>query len=954
MIEPHVLLLTDIVDSTLIAERLGDVAAALLWQAHDRAARSMLVQWRGREIDKSDGLLLLFNSVSDALGYADSYHCALAGLDPPLLARAAIHAGALMLRENPVAEVVLGAKPLEVDGLAKPIAARLLAIARGGQTLLSAAARGEVGPSCTEVRRLGDWRLKGVAEPIEVYAIGDRFAALPADTSKAWRVVRKGEVWIPAREQRHSLPAERDAFVGRAETLAEMEHVLLGGARLISLLGIGGIGKTRVAQRFGWVGLGDYPGGVWFCDLSAAFTLEGVAHAVAQGLELPLQGADPLALIGHALAGRGECLLIVDNFEQVVRHAEATIGRWLDMAPAAKILVTTREVLGIPGEHGVRLPSLAVGEGVQLFLRRAAAVMGRMVEAQEAAAVPALVEMLDGLPLAIELAASRARLMTPQTMLDRMGARFSLLVSHGGRRDRQSTLRATLDWSWDLLGDAERDVLLQLTVFDGGFCLEAAEAVVRVVESAHPVLDLLQSLVQKSLIRQIEGPRFDLLRSVHDYVVQRDGSGVAVAQARRRHWRYFADFDEAAATAAHCVEADNLVAACRRAVAAGDLESAPRTLLAAWAALRRVGPFDVAASLAQAVIGLGSAGAAMAPAHWVAGCAHLGVGRVDAARVELQAGLVGAAPESALSARLHCALGELEMTAGDTALARTCLDGALATSRALGAPLLQLQALNELGSWHLGQSRFGEARACFVEALALAREAGDRRWEGGLMGNLGALEHDCGHADEARVYYEGSLALAFEAGDQRWEGNTRCNLGLLLHEQGQGADAAAQFEAALAIARHLGHRRLESAVLCNLGMAWSDQGQSAKAIQYLTLAASLARQLGDQRAEGQACGYLGQALAQTGDHRGASACLGAGAALIEARGDFLSLGVLRCIEAEALVLSGEAGPARVAFEQARQCLLASAAGTSSELGRRFARLQTKVDPDACGHVSAPP
>ena len=403
----HALLVTDVVDSTKLAEALGDARVAELWAAHDRVARDLLSVHGGREIDKTDGFLLLFEEAAQAVGYAVAYHAALKSLD--LEARAGLHVGEVVLRENSPADVARGAKPLEVEGIAKPTAARVMSVALGGQTLLSPQARdglrdsardaaggatgddapgsdspgsaapgddatGNAAPSTAALRTQshGHWRMKGIAEPIELFEVGGEGAPFtpPPDGAKVYRVVRRGDLWLPVREVKHSLPAERDAFVGRAEDLGELARRIEDGARLVSVLGIGGSGKTRLVTRFGWTWLGDWPGGVWFCDLSEARSANGIAYAVATAMDVPL-GKEPFKQLGHAIAGRGRCLMILDNFEQVARHAQETLGGWLDRADKAQFVVTTREVLGLPGETSLALAPLEERDGVALFTARA-------------------------------------------------------------------------------------------------------------------------------------------------------------------------------------------------------------------------------------------------------------------------------------------------------------------------------------------------------------------------------------------------------------------------------------------------------------------------------------------------------------------------------------------------------------------------------------------------------
>ena len=215
MSEVRALLLTDVVDSTQLSERLGEAELAALWAAHDRLARDLLPVRRGREIDKTDGMLLLFEAAADAVAYAMAYQRALAKLNPPLKARAGVHVGPVILRENSQSDVARGAKPLEVEGMAKAVAARVMSIANGGQTLLSADARNALGEITLRVESQGHWRMKGIAEPIELFEVGEADALFvpPPDAAKGYRVVREGDLWLPARNIKHSLPAELDSFV---------------------------------------------------------------------------------------------------------------------------------------------------------------------------------------------------------------------------------------------------------------------------------------------------------------------------------------------------------------------------------------------------------------------------------------------------------------------------------------------------------------------------------------------------------------------------------------------------------------------------------------------------------------------------------------------------------------------------------------------------------------------
>lgn len=964
MTTQRALLLTDIVDSTRLTERLGDAASAELWASHDRIARDLLPLWRGREIDKSDGMLLLFDHVADAVGYVLAYHRALAQRKLPIQARAGIHCGMVNLRANAAHDIARGAKPIEVDGLALPVAARVMSVARGGQTLLSADARAALddapggapaGPPHA-VHSYGHWRLQGVAEPLELFEIGETAAqfSAPPDAPKAYRVLRHGELWKPVRDVRHSIPAERDSFVGRAEPLRALAAKFDAGARLVSVLGIGGAGKTRLAIRFAWSGLGDYPGGTWFCDVSQARSVDGIFFAVAQGLNLQLGKADPVLHIGRAIAGRGQCLVILDNFEQVARHAEETLGRWLECAPLARFVVTTREVLGIVGEETFALAPLSADDGAALFVRRAAAVQhGYAPSADDLAAIAQLVKVLDGLPLAIELAAARVRVMPPRTLLARMHDRFDVLLSRSGRRDRQATLRAAFDWSWELLSEPEKAALAGLSVFEGSFTLASAAAVINATTPAPSAVDLVHWLVDKSFVRQLGSERFDLLESVRDYAAQHlrnegrfPGSGPRCeAVARARHWQHFAAVDERLVLAERCIELNDLVAACRAAAAAGDAQAATACLASAWAALQRTGPYRVGLELAQRVEQLESLGdAERARVHWVAGCALDLLGAADAAREHFDRGLACTTREGTTEARaklLH-ALGSQQTLDGELASAHANLSEAHRLASVLHNAALQAATLNSLGRLMDHQSRVAEARDAYERALELARSIGERRLEGGLLGNLGGLHLDLGALELSRIHYERAIALASEVGDQQWEGNAHSNLGLVRQAQGQSGDARTQFDRALTIARETGHARLEYTVLCNLGILLTSEGELGPATDHLERAVSAAKAAADRRAEGQFRGYLALALARQGRLVDATESLDIGTRLLLGVSDRLSYALLLCDRAEVERLAARPHEAERALGEARSIATALRCGAESEIGKRLAALEVPV------------
>jgi predicted ATPase/DNA-binding winged helix-turn-helix (wHTH) protein len=806
-------------------------------------------------------------------------------------------------------------------------------------------------------RFTGDLEDESSVDPQSVPITGQG-PALPAHDPASGEAAAEAGVDLCAASsaRRHSLPAERDDFVGRRTDMDELRRRFEQGARLVSLLAIGGCGKTRLATHFGWTLIDELPGGVWFCDLAPARSIEGVVHAVALGLGVPLGKDDPVTQLGHAIAGRGRCLVILDNFEQVVRHAEATLGHWLERAGDARFLVTSREVLGIAGEQTLALAPLEPGDAEILFRRRAAASRSDFSPTPEdQAAIAPLVRLLDGLPLAIELAAARVRTLAPRGLLARMNERFRVLASSGGRRDRQSTLRAAFDWSWDLLVPAERVALAQCSVFEGGFTLEAAEAVLDFSSIDDPPwpVDVVQSLVDKSLVRPCGNERFDLLVSVQAYAMEHlqtegryPGSGAgALEAAQRRHGQWFAALGPRRAMEDRCADLNNLAAACRRNIAAGDAQAAAGALEGAWAALGRQGPFKAGIDLAVAVCAMPKLqGVAAASARSALGEALVAAGAPAQAQEHFESALAQAVAAGDLRcvARVTVSLATLHARAGRPDAARAEHARALQIAREVGDADLECAALNGLGTVEFEAGRIDGAQVHFESALAVARASGDRRWQGIMLGNLVTLYANLGRMDEARAGCEESLRIARELGDRQHEGNRLCNLGWMNYLQRRLEDARVASEAALAVARELGYARLECVVLCNLGLVHEATSSLVLAQEAYEAALGVAQRIGDSRTEGQVLGYLGLTHARRRAPAAARQCLDRGQALLLQLGDRLSLGVLLCSRAESEWLAGQTTVARAARDDAAAIAVQAGAGADSELGIALARVDAML------------
>jgi serine/threonine protein kinase/predicted ATPase/Tfp pilus assembly protein PilF len=641
---------------------------------------------------------------------------------------------------------------------------------------------------------------------------------------------------------RGNLPRPREPLVGRQDELRELRTLLLDPeSRLVVLLGPGGAGKTRLSFEVARA-LATLPGGAWAFDLTEARTADGICQAVARALPLELERRDPAGQLGRVLGAKGRALVVLDNLEQCVAHLPETLGRWLDLAPDAVFLGTSRVAPGLTGERRVALGPLLPADAEALFRARAGPSA-----AGDGPRVAALCAALEGMPLPIELAAARVGLMGLERLVARLTAEVSLPLLAGGRRDlppRQRSVEASLDWSAELLSPAGRDGWWQLAVFEGGATLEAAEAVLD-VDGA--VLDVLQELVDASLVRVDRAAmRFVLPVVVREYAVRKAHPAV-VAAAEVRHGAFFAQLggdDPDPGSAA--VELDNLLAAVRRAVARGDGPTAVGALQAAWSALGSQGPFAAGEQAARAVLGL-----AGLPPHLeghaadVLGRALARVGRPDeAARalqraLELFRGLRDRRAEGLVLGHL----GSVDHERGRTESAGEAYHLALTAVRAVGDRRLEGTVLANLGALQVERGRFVEAQVTLEEALAVLREVGSRRVEGTALGALGIAHRAQGRPEEALRCYELALAAHREVGNRRHEAITLGNLANLRDSQGRTEEAQELGERAIAQQRELGDRRSEGIALANLGYLHLKAGRSDQALPLLERALALDREV---------------------------------------------------------------------------------------------------------------
>jgi predicted ATPase/class 3 adenylate cyclase len=585
-------LFTDIEGSTRLLQELGDGYRAVQ-DRHAQILRTALEAEDGREVrTEGDAFFAVFRTAAKAVRAAVRAQRALAQSEWS-------HGGSLRVRMGlHTGEGSLGGD--DYIGVDVNRAARIAAAGHGGQVLISDATRALVEqelPEGVSVRNLGRHGLKDFEEPQPLFDLV--IQALPAE-------------FPPIRalggSRRTNLPPPRTSFVGREREVAEIGD-LLTRTRLVTLTGPGGTGKSRLALRVAAEQLDRFEDGAYVVDLSATtdprLVLSGIAASVGVRED---PATDLLDTLARHFRDR-TLLLVLDNVEQVVEAAPA-VGRLMDAASRLTVLATSRIPLHLAGEHDYlveplplpdpaipALEDLTTCESVALFVERAGAVRrGFVLDDHNASSVAGIVARLDGLPLAIELAASRVNLLSPQGLLDRLEQRLSLLES--GSRDlpeRQQTLRAAIGWSHDLLDDAQRRVFARISVFAGGFSLEAAEAVCS-EGLDRDILDGLAALVDNSLVTRLETidgrVRFRLLETIREFGRERLDESSEAEEVRRRHAWHVVAIAEAAEPELLTVkstwldrleeEHDNIRAALRWSIDSGEAESGLRIAGALW------------------------------------------------------------------------------------------------------------------------------------------------------------------------------------------------------------------------------------------------------------------------------------------------------------------------------------------------------------------------------------
>jgi predicted ATPase/class 3 adenylate cyclase len=743
-------LFTDIEGSTRLLHELGDDYAGALAE-HRRALRAAFARHGGVEVDtQGDAFFVAFAKASDALAAAADSRAALEG--GPVRVRIGVHTG----------------EPLVADegyvGLDVHRAARIAAAGHGGQILLSQSTREVAGVD--GLRDLGEHRLKDLTAPERIYQLGsDDFP--PLKTLNAT-----------------NLPVAASPLVGREREISELGALLDDGTRLVTLTGPGGSGKTRLGLQVAAELSDGFPGGVFFVPLADVQSADLVEVTIAGTI-----GVRELADLRDRRA-----LIVVDNFEHVL-DAAPSIAKLISEAAAAKVLTTSRAPLRVSGEREYPVEPLGPQEALELLTRRARAVRPDFEPTPAAADI---CRRLDGLPLALELAASRLRSLDAETLCNRLDAALPLLTS--GLRDapeRQRTLRATIEWSYELLSEGLREIFARLAVFAGTFTLESAEAVV------DAGLEQIDALVEASLLKAVAGDRFLMLETIREYARERFEELADTANVERRQAEHYLEV----ARSTNLSE-ERKGRAAQHELAVAELPNFRKAL--EWAADEG----DPALGL-RLMLSLEQFWVAQAPFE----------GRLWLERLLSCAGEV----ESSLRARALLEHGGLVFIVGEFARGAKITEDSLDLFRSIGDQRGAAEVLGRLVYAAIVDGELTKARALANEALELHRRFENELGEAVVLGSLADVEWQSGNHELALQLGQESLELVRTVGFDWWESGLLARMGEWCLELGRPGDAARFLRDAVAVSHRAGARMHRVYGLALLARVAAESGELERA-----------------------------------------------------------------------------------------------------------------------------
>ncbi len=641
----------------------------------------------------------------------------------------------------------------------------------------------------------------------------------------------------PTTKTTNLTPARTD-LIGRNLELARLRELFESG-RLVTVVGIGGTGKTRLAREFGRISVGNFPGGVWMLELANFDSVDEAMRELAQMLGVGFGGqASSVQPIVEALKNKPRTLVIFDNVEHIVDQIADPIARIVDRTREVSVLATSREPIRIQGEQRFKLSPLGHEAAVNLFVQRASELMGTFeLGDHNREAIENLVDQLDRLPLAIELAAARVKVLPPDQLVGRLSQRLHSLRSRDRERpSRHETLAATIDWSWDLLDEQQQRGLERCSVFRGGFSIEAIEAVVQYDGLAE---DLVEDLIERSLLEYedtVAGRRFFLFELVRRLAEEKLANSGDQAELHARHAEFYTELVEATPPESiYKRQADlpNLLAALRRV----DGEQQARVAIAAATVLRLTGSVSLLEERLSDLLMESKDPSLQAKLFLLRGiAAHERREYEDARRdVERAAQIADDEDDAEVRADALTISGLTLLELGRVEEGMATLQSALDCAQKSGNSRLETIALGTLGLAHSQQGDWGLAETLFERAIARCRAAGDDVLTGRSLLNLGGCQSLHGRWNEARANLEDALSYLDKVEDDRKRGVANLLLGGVHRALQQPAEAKKHYELARDIGHALGWKETETAALIGLGELSQDAADRTYLVQAIQL-----------------------------------------------------------------------------------------------------------------------
>mgnify|MGYP002079012697 CR=1 FL=1 len=872
-------LFTDIEGSTMLSQDFPDLLPHVL-ERHNKILRNAVVSNNGLVFKiVGDAFCCAFEKADDAVKAAVDAQLTLSGEKwngAEIKVRMGIHSGIAEWTGNDYMGYITLAR-----------VARVMSAAYGEQILISNDAyllcikSAKDGPVAS-FRDLGERRLKDVIQPIRLFQImanGLREDFPPLKTLDA---------------RPNNLPTQLTSFIGREDEMKLTKELLMDN-RLLTISGTGGAGKTRLSLQTGADLIDDFANGVWFLELAAISDPDYLPIAMMNifGLKEEMN-IEPEKTLTDYLKNK-EILIILDNCEHLIEACAEISVKLLSSCPELKIIATSREVLNIPGEQIFKIPPLSQPdpkkkdtpdqltqyESVRLFIERAMAVNPKFrVNNKNAPAIAGICSNLDGIPLAIELAAARIRVLSPEKIFERLDDMFNLLT--GGVRTalpRQQTLKALIDWSYDLLTEEEKILWSRLSVFSCGFTLEAAEEICSdEIIKKNDILDLLSALSEKSIIIYDESKvRYKLLDSIRQYGKEKLQMENKIFS---KHLDYFLQLSLSAKPELKSInlkewldllEADhnNFLSAIEWGIKNEEAEKGAIVAVALGKFWEIRGQYSTGIKILEIILNKSYDLSKNTKANILNLTGNLNryQGNYENAGRFFEESLTlfrEAEDKMGISTTVNN-LGNLAYSQGKFELAQKFFEESMAIKKEIGDKMGVAGSMNNLGGVAFSTGKYEEARMFYEDSLAIRKEIGDKQGVSASLNNLGGLELYRGNFEQSKKYFEESLEIKREIGDKKGIAASLGNVGSVAKTQGDFELTKKIYEESLAVFREIGDKQGIANFLNNLGDLVSLQRENEQAIKFYEESLAIFREIGEKQGIATSLSNLGKVLISTGD-----------------------------------------------------------------------------------------